>query len=88
MLPSNLLHPLKLDVVGFKEEDHDPSHGLSIDRKTAVQQAPADAKRPVERTGSGFCSLCVIYRGKDYARVILDLPIIRSRGLPRVRDGA
>ena len=23
MLPGNLLHPLKLDVVGFKEEDHD-----------------------------------------------------------------
>ena len=23
MLPENLLHPLKLDVVGFKEEDHD-----------------------------------------------------------------
>lgn len=23
MTPSTLLHPLKLDVVGFKEEDHD-----------------------------------------------------------------
>ncbi len=23
MLAGNLLHPLKLDVVGFKEEDHD-----------------------------------------------------------------
>lgn len=23
MLPGNLLHPLNLDVVGFKEEDHD-----------------------------------------------------------------
>lgn len=41
MLPGNLLHPLKLDVVGFKEEDHDYHFRVELPEPSCCQSCGA-----------------------------------------------
>lgn len=41
MLPGNLLHPLKLDVVGFKEEDHDYHFRVELPEPKCCQSCGA-----------------------------------------------
>ena len=47
MLPGNLLHPLKLDVVGFKEEDHDYHFRVELPEPTCCQSCGAAEGRVV-----------------------------------------
>lgn len=47
MLPGNLLHPLKLDVVGFKEEDHDYHFRVELPEPSCCQSCGAAEGRVV-----------------------------------------
>ena len=47
MLPGNLLHPLKLDVVGFKEEDHDYHFRVELPEPKCCQSCGAAEGRVV-----------------------------------------
>lgn len=48
MLPGNLLHPLKLDVVGFKEEDHDYHFRVELPEPSCCQSCGAVDARIVK----------------------------------------
>ncbi len=42
-LPGNLLHPLKLDVVGFKEEDHDYHFRVELPEPSCCQSCGGES---------------------------------------------
>ena len=65
MLPGNLLHPLKLDVVGFKEEDHDYHFLVDLPEPTCCQSCGAVGGR-------------IVKFGKDY-QAYRDVPIHSKR---------
>jgi hypothetical protein len=46
MLPDNLLHPLKLDVVGFKEEDHDYHFRVELPEPSCCQSCGYADEKP------------------------------------------
>lgn len=48
MLPGNLLHPLKLDVVGFKGEDHDYHFRVELPEPKCCQSCGAAEGRIVK----------------------------------------
>lgn len=48
MLQENLLHPLKLDVVGFKEEDHDYHFRVELPEPKCCQSCGAAEGRIVK----------------------------------------
>ena len=46
MLPGNLLHPWRLDVVGFKEEDHDYHFRVELPEPTCCQSCGYADEKP------------------------------------------
>lgn len=53
MLPGNLLHPLKLDVVGFKEEDHDYHFRVELPEPSCCQSCGSSKLASCSRKSTG-----------------------------------